>query len=72
MTDEQIQELIAAYEFTGEDAVKVFRICREVASNTRHEFYSLIQHANNAAQSRTITARELDRCIWDTERSKRS
>jgi len=71
MSEEEIKELIAAYGFAGEEAVNAFRLYRDVERNTRHAYFALIQNANNAASSLSITARELNKFVWDTEQSKK-
>jgi hypothetical protein len=67
MTDSEIRELISDARFDGQQAEVVFLLCRDVERRTRQEYFSLIQNANNAASSRSITARELNRFVWDTE-----
>lgn len=65
MNDEEIRELVAKFGFVGDQADLAFRLCQDVERKTRQEFFSFIQHANNAAVSREISARQLDKLIWD-------
>lgn len=65
MNETELLELIKSYGF--EDNQVVTALCREVERTTRHAYFSLIQNANNAASQVTITARQLDKFIWDAE-----
>ncbi|WP_417744810.1 hypothetical protein [Rosistilla oblonga] len=71
MNDDEIRQLVTDHGFTGEIATDALRLCREVERETRSQFFSIIQHANNAANARSITPRELDRFVWDAEEKKR-
>jgi hypothetical protein len=71
VSDQEVKELIAAYGFTGSDADKAYRLCQEVERTTRQAYFALMQNANNAACSRSITARDLDRLVWDTEQARK-
>lgn len=70
MPDEEIEKLIAAYGFTGGEATKVAAICREVERETRHNFFAFIQHANNAANAKSVSPRELDNFFWHAGHAK--
>ncbi len=65
MTREEIKKLVDQYGFEGEFIDRARLLAEEVERQTRGEFFSLIQCANNAANSRDLTARELDKLVWD-------
>lgn len=65
MNDEQIKRLVGEYGFTGEEFARAFLMAKDVERETRHGYFSLMERANNAASSRDITARELDKFVWD-------
>jgi hypothetical protein len=64
VTDEEIKEMIAIYGLDAQDYATL-ALCKEIERVVRHEFYSIIQHANNAAVGRSVTARDLDKLIWN-------
>lgn len=68
MIDQEIQELAAAYGLEGRLAIE---FGRDVERKTRQEFFRTIQIANNAAESRTVTERDLERLIWNHSQSKK-
>ena len=70
MSNEEIKNLVRDYGFTGEQAEMAFRLASEVERETRHSYFRLIQNANNAASSREITARELDKFVWDKSQER--
>ena len=70
MNDDEIKKMVSDYGFTGEQAELAFRLASEVERETRHSYFRLIQNANNAASSREITARELDKFVWDKSRER--
>lgn len=71
MSDDEIREMAVQHGFEGDLLELAIRFAREVERETRHNYYRLIQNANNAASSRSITPRELDKFVWDTEQSKK-
>lgn len=71
MSEDEMNKMIEAYGFTSRAAEDVMRICREVERDTRHEFFRFIQIANNAASTKTLTAKELDNLVWCADQSKR-
>ena len=71
MSDEEIQNLVQAYGFTGEQAERAMSLCREVERTTRQGYFALIQCVNNAAVSRDVTSRELDKLLWDHDVKKK-
>lgn len=70
MDDEAIKKMVRDYGFDGIAADMAFRLASEVERETRHNYFRLIQNANNAASSREITARELDKFVWDKSRER--
>ena len=70
MDEEAIKKMIKDYGFDGIAADMAFRLASEVERETRHNYFRLMQNANNAASSREITARELDKFVWDKSRER--
>lgn len=70
MDEDAIKKMVSAYGFKEEQADLAFRLASEVERETRHNYFRLIQNANNAASSREITARELDKFVWDKSRER--
>ena len=71
MNNDEIREMAEKHGFEGESLELAMRLAREVERETRHNYFRLIQNANNAASSRSITQRELDKFVWDTEQAKK-
>ena len=67
MKDNDIKQLVADYGLTGDTADVAFRIARDAVRDTLHAYFSLMQNANNAACNLSITARQLDVFVWNTE-----
>ena len=65
MNDDEIREMAEQHGFDGESLELALRLAREVERQTRHNYFRLIQMANNAASSRSITPRELEKFVWD-------
>ena len=65
MDEESIKKMVSDYGFDGIAADMAFRLASEVERETRHNYFRLIQNANNAASSKKITARELVKFVWD-------
>lgn len=72
MNDDEIREMAEQHGFGGESLELAIRLAKEVERETRHNYYRLIQNANNAASARSITPLELDKFVWDTEQSKKA
>lgn len=70
MDEEAIKKMVKDYGFEGIAADIAFRLASEVERETRHNYFRLMQNANNAASSREITARELDKFVWDKSRER--
>jgi len=64
VTDDQIKKKIEDYGLDPNDRA-IRMLCEDIEREARHGFYSIIQHANNAALARSVTARELDMLIWN-------
>lgn len=60
MNDDEIKTMAEQYGFEGDVLELVIRLAKEVERETRHNYFRLMQNANNAASSRSITPRELD------------
>ena len=71
MNDNEIREMAEHHGFVGESLEMAVRLAREVERETRHGYFRLIQNANNAASSRSVTARDLEKFVWDTEQAKK-
>lgn len=65
MTEDEIRKMVVEYGFNGATADVAFRLAMDVERETRHNYFRLIQNANNAASSKEITARDIDKLVWD-------
>ncbi len=70
MNEEAIKKMVKDYGFAGLAADMAFQLASEVERETRHNYFRLMQNANNAASSREITARELDKFVWDKSQER--
>jgi hypothetical protein len=68
MTDKEIEELIAEYGFML--TREIVMLCEEVERRTRNRYFSLMQNANNIANEREMTARELYNFAWNLSQGK--